>query len=67
MSEPGAPASPQPFSDEAYRKAADRLHGRDGEVEIDDDAKISQSPDAGVYVQAWVWVYDDDVTAEDRA
>jgi hypothetical protein len=27
-----------------------------GEIEIDEDAKVSQGDDNGAYVQAWVWV-----------
>lgn len=34
--------------------AKDEWH-RDGEIEIDDDAIVSES-DEGAYVQAWVWV-----------
>lgn len=29
---------------------------REGEVEIDDNAKLSEGSDNGTYVQAWVWV-----------
>lgn len=36
---------------------------RDGELEIDDDAIVSGSSDAGDYVMAWVWV--DDPESED--
>ena len=43
----------------AYRDAAYRIWHRDGEIEIDDDALISRGTDNGAYVQAWVWVYDD--------
>ena len=35
--------------------ARDRLE-RDGEIEFDDDAKVSESEDNGAYVQAWLWV-----------
>lgn len=38
------------------RQLADSTHGRDGEIEFDDDAKVSESEDNGAYVQAWVWV-----------
>ena len=31
-------------------------HGREGEVEIDDNAILSEGEDNGTYVQAWVWV-----------
>lgn len=30
-------------------------HQREGEVEIDDDARLSEGSDNGCYVQAWVW------------
>ena len=45
----------------AYVAAADELHGRDGECEVDDNAKVSMGADPGAYVQAWVWVYDSDM------
>jgi hypothetical protein len=31
-------------------------HQEEGEVKIDDDAKLSEGSDNGCYVQAWVWV-----------
>lgn len=44
-----------------YREAAKRLHHRDGEIEIDDTAKVcGPSPDGGRYVAAWVWVPDEE-------
>jgi hypothetical protein len=57
---PVAPAKVT-VTDVAYINAAIMLHHKDGEVEIDDDAKVSRGEDPGAYVQAWVWVYDDDV------
>ena len=41
--------------------AAKRIYQKDGEVEIDDDAKLSIGGDPGFYVAAWVWVDDSDV------
>lgn len=35
---------------------ARKEHQRDGECEIDNDAKLSEGGDNGTYVQAWVWV-----------
>lgn len=35
---------------------ARRLYGRDGEVEIDEDAKASRGDDDGCYIAAWVWL-----------
>jgi hypothetical protein len=48
-----------------YIKAARRMHHRDGEIEVDDWPLISPSDDGGAYVQAWVWVSDDDLAALD--
>jgi hypothetical protein len=31
-------------------------HQKDGEVEIDDNAQLSEGNDNGCYVAAWVWV-----------
>jgi hypothetical protein len=45
------------------------LHHVDGECEIDDAATISAGDDPGAYVQAWVWVPNEDVkklTPEER-
>lgn len=51
----------EPPTDEQMREAAERIHGRDGECEIDDNAVVSRGDDPGAYVQAWVWVYYADV------
>lgn len=56
--------NPRP-TDKQYRAAA-KLHQRDGELEIDDNAPLSKAkgnPDGGCYVQAWIWVYDEDAKA----
>jgi len=58
------------YPDSAYRAAARRRLEREGELEFDDDDKplVSRSPDGdGACVQAWVWIYDDDITEEDPA
>lgn len=47
----------------AYRDAARRVWHRGGEIEIDDFAEISRGDDNGAYVQAWVWVCDDQLEA----
>ena len=44
---------------EHYRKAASDQYARDGEIEIDAGAVVSQGDDPGAYVAAWVWVYDE--------
>jgi len=35
--------------------AFDQCH-KDGEVEVDENAEVSEGDDNGAYVQAWVWV-----------
>lgn len=55
-------------TDEAMRNAARAVYEVEGSVEIDEDAPISRdadNTDKGAYVQAWVWVYDEDA-ANDR-
>jgi hypothetical protein len=42
--------------DQRIRELADQAHGKDGEVEFDEDAIVSEGEDNGAYVQAWVWV-----------
>lgn len=39
----------------AYLAAA-KLRQKDGELEIDNTAKVSLGDDPGAYVQAWIWV-----------
>ena len=46
---------------ELYRDAAEFEYGEGGRIEIDSDATVSISSDGGAYVQAWVFVYDDQV------
>ncbi len=55
---PDLQPDPYQISAEAdkYRAA---VHVRDGELEIDDGAKVSVSDDDGAYVQVWVWVSDE--------
>lgn len=43
-----------------YREAARRLYARDGEIEVDDEDIVSFAED-GAYVQAWVWVGEDNL------
>lgn len=33
---------------------------RDGELELDENAKISEGDDNGAYIQTWMWVSFDD-------
>lgn len=43
-------------------------HPDDANIDIDDDAPLSRTPECGVWVGAWVWVHveddEDDVEAE---
>jgi hypothetical protein len=41
------------------RAYADRVETREGELEVDDNAIISESS-GGAYVMAWAWVDDED-------
>lgn len=50
-------------TDKECREMAKIKYEKEGEIEIDDKAPVSRAkgnPDKGAYVQAWVWVYDDD-------
>jgi len=51
---------------EEWMEAARNLYQEDGEIEIDDNAQLSPNDDPhtshGCYVQAWVWVYNADIT-----
>jgi hypothetical protein len=46
--------------DSAYRQAA-AAQARGGELEVDPNAIVSKSDDAGAYVMSWVWVSDGDL------
>jgi hypothetical protein len=48
-------------TDQDYIRAARKKWHRDGEIEIDTDAEISESS-GGAYVAAWVWVSDGDTS-----
>lgn len=52
------------MTDEEFRNAAREQYGRDGECEIDAEAPVSRGSDCGAYVQAWVWVEDDEPSEE---
>jgi hypothetical protein len=49
------------ISNNQYRVAAAKKWEKEGEIEIDSDAEVSRSADNGAYVQAWVWISDDDI------
>jgi len=44
---------------DGYVKAAQEQYQRDGEIEVDDIAVVSDSEN-GAYVMAWVWVGEDE-------
>lgn len=46
--------------------AAAKLHGTEGELEIDDNARVSKGDDDGAYVEAWIWVSDEDAELAER-
>lgn len=49
-----------------YRRAARRLHEREGVIEIEEFAHIEDADGRpGVWVEAWVYVSDEDARAED--
>jgi hypothetical protein len=54
--------------DAYFQHARDHMQ-KDGEVEIDDDARVSLSEDGGgvcgAYVQAWIWVPKDALTKDE--
>lgn len=52
------------LSDRQYRELATEQYHRDGSVEIDFEAVVSNGEDDGAYVAAWVWVYDGDLESE---
>lgn len=55
---------------EAYEpgavEQAQSEYGSEGECEIDDGAVCSRGDDNGLYVQAWVWIADDEIEEDDE-
>lgn len=52
-----------------YVQAAKRLYHEEGEIEVDDSARVSSHAlggDEGTYVQAWVWVPDAEAKKQRR-
>lgn len=49
-----------------YRAAAHRIHHYEGIVEMDDGATVSRWNDKGAYIEAWIWVPREHLTAEDK-
>ena len=54
-------ATPKP-SDAQFIEDARSLYHKEGEIRIDDKAKVSRN-DIGAYVEAWVWVEDSETSA----
>ena len=50
--------------DSRYLKAAREIYARDGELEFDDCAVVSESDDGGAYVMCWRWI--DNADAPDQ-
>lgn len=48
-----------------FRERASDL-SEEGHIEVDDDAVVSLSEDGGAYVQAWLWVEDEDGVLTDE-
>lgn len=46
------------------RDYAKKYSDKDGELEIDDNAKILCGSDRGAYVQAWLWINYDEIKGE---
>lgn len=58
------------FSDDQFRAEAKQVWASEGEIEIDDNAIVSQDEDSdepvyGAYVAAWVWVQFEEGSDED--
>jgi len=47
-------------SDDWYRARAKQFYHEEGEIEVDHNALVSRGDGHGAYVEAWVWVPDDE-------
>ena len=61
----GNPPPRHKAATEAEIEAARRIHANPSSdaIEVDDDAKACRGADEGTWVQAWVWVPDEDIYA----
>lgn len=50
----------EPYLEFAKLENSEGGPSREGSVEVDDNALVSVSDDGGAYVQAWIWVSDED-------
>jgi hypothetical protein len=46
---------------DAQYKAAAKKHQKEGELEVDPGATVSNGDDDGAYVAAWIWISDDEL------
>jgi len=66
-----AEQTPETALEDAFRKAAEERHAHDGDLEFDDDAKVSLSEDnpdgyQGAYVQCWKYIPMSDLSDAQR-
>lgn len=54
-----------PATEEEIKLAREKYHAEFPEIEIDDDAGTSEADD-GTWVQAWVWLSNEDLGIEDE-
>lgn len=55
------------MTDEWYVEQAQKYrHCSEGELEVDDTARVSGCGDGGAYVEAWIWVDDPSEEYEDE-
>jgi uncharacterized C2H2 Zn-finger protein len=63
---PDTPEVKRTEEEERFFQVAREEYHRDGEIEFDDDAKVSiGDPCEGAYVQAWVWIANPDECEEE--
>lgn len=55
------------LTDKDYRDAVRHEYGNDGEIEIDDNAEVSDASDnagePGAWVAAWIWMSEQDAAS----
>ncbi len=59
MTDQNAAVVREPATPNEIERARDD-HEVVGEIEIDDDALVSRTPGGGTWVQAWVWIQNED-------
>jgi hypothetical protein len=49
-----------------YIDRARKLYDKEGQLEVDPTARVSFGDDPGAYVEAWIWIPDNEPNEDDK-